>query len=94
MCICLNVAQSLKTSPAIQRNATQGQLSCLLPVKLGYDRAARDLTVSTQASAAALEMFFIVRFLLLVVDASQAPGSAKSAAKSAGACTAATVFSV
>jgi hypothetical protein len=67
MCVCLNAAQSLKTSQAIQRNATQGQLGCLLPVKLGYDRAARDLTVSTQASAAALQMFFIVRFYFLLL---------------------------
>jgi hypothetical protein len=54
----------------------------------------RATTLFQQASAATLEMLFIFSFLFLVVDASQAPGSAKSVLKSAGACTAITIFSV
>jgi hypothetical protein len=47
-----------------------------------------------RASAATQDMLFEFSFLFLVVDASQAPGSAKFAPKPAGACTATTIFSV
>jgi hypothetical protein len=91
----LNAAQSLKASPATQRHAAKGKLSCLRHVKLGYVRAARDHTLFQHKQALQRRIHFLIfLFLFIVVDASLAPGSAKSAPKSAGACTAATVFSV
>ncbi len=63
----------------VPETTAQGQVSCLLPVKLGYDRrAARDHTVSTSKRCSTENVFhgsFFVYFFLLTHRKPQAAQS-------------------